>query len=577
MKQEKIIYAGLHCKLKSKAAFIDWCMEKSEDSRALLLGAMIRGNDKEKYFESSKIGGNLVAMNVVWDETRKERLFDTVFKKNLLNGMLETLPSQYEMRIRPALYMNNKEIHIESLLFLVYAIVKNEKCREALMGISQEEKKACYQAYKVSSLVDSVFWTWFLQDEKYMAKLAAGMVELLRREACEKGEYYKLFIDILCSGYRMFRNQVRRSGCLEGEYFMELGKDEDNMVFAASLKMVVLVLAEDLGVPIEEDYDFYTVLQVLKHYEEEFTERWQSVGAGEEGRKIYEKLQKGHPDMTSCHACHFMDETAVHERGMELLLRYFHLNLRMLSGIALTRQDAQVICSLGEEEDMGWREYKQLLTIASLCKYISMLQNFCEENHPAEDDFQRCRLETEKRELYEEREHLQQRVACLEQKAETQNAQLRKCETDRKKLEGQIKDMEEQYAQEREELVSLRDFVFQCGQMGEDSREKEEGETTDWRMEQLCREKMIVIGGHINWQKKMKQYLPGSLFLGPDNMNFDSSVLHHKKYIIFNTDMLKHGLYYKIMSQKKREQKILYVHGNNVNRAMQEITGQIFG
>ena len=126
---------------------------------------------------------------------------------------------------------------------------------------------------------------------------------------------------------------------------------------------------------------------------------------------------------------------------------------------------------------------------------------------------------------------------------------------------------EEKYEKESTELRNLRDYLFHPK---EDRKEKKEDRPDIGRLG-----RSVVIGGHRNWQKKMQQCLPGSQFLTYDNMNFDPTVLRNKKYIIVNTDILKHGLYYKVMNERKKEQKILYVHGNNVERTLREISDQL--
>ena len=103
--------------------------------------------------------------------------------------------------------------------------------------------------------------------------------------------------------------------------------------------------------------------------------------------------------------------------------------------------------------------------------------------------------------------------------------------------------------------------------------EKDKEEDKEVRIGKL--DKSIVIGGHRNWQRKMRRCLPNSQFLESDHMHFDPAVLHNKKYIIVNTDILKHGLYYKIMSERKKGQKILYVHGNNIDRTLRELADQL--
>ena len=73
----------------------------------------------------------------------------------------------------------------------------------------------------------------------------------------------------------------------------------------------------------------------------------------------------------------------------------------------------------------------------------------------------------------------------------------------------------------------------------------------------------------------MSKCLPNSQFLASDYMNFDPAMLHNKEYIIVNTDILKHGIYYKIMNERRKGQKVLYVHGNNVERTLREISSQL--
>ena len=129
----------------------------------------------------------------------------------------------------------------------------------------------------------------------------------------------------------------------------------------------------------------------------------------------------------------------------------------------------------------------------------------------------------------------------------------------------------ERHEKEKEEWASLRSFAYQlrAGQEEElpaHGREKLEG---------LRIEKSLVIGGHSNWQKKMRCHFPNSQFLACDNRNFDPSILRNKRYIIFNTDILKHASYNRIMAERKKGQKILYVHGNNVERCLGELAGQL--
>ena len=169
---------------------------------------------------------------------------------------------------------------------------------------------------------------------------------------------------------------------------------------------------------------------------------------------------------------------------------------------------------------------------------------------------------------------MEERVRYLEQQNKNKENALAEAQRQMERIRRDQQKNEEQRGREKEELVRLREFIFHI-------KEEEDGDGSD-RAESMGKivdlgrlNRSIVIGGHRNWQKKLRRCLPGSQFLASDYMNFDPAVLHNKKYIIVNTDILKHGLYYKIMNERRKGQKILYVHGNNVDRTLREIAKQI--
>lgn len=142
-------------------------------------------------------------------------------------------------------------------------------------------------------------------------------------------------------------------------------------------------------------------------------------------------------------------------------------------------------------------------------------------------------------------------------------------------LEQQIVSMEEGFSREKEELIGLRNFVFKFGQ--NDLEGEQEGEIgIIWQQkERFPEKKILVVGGTENWRKKMRRLLPDSQFYPTDRNNFHPGILRRKKYIVIHTDSLSPGLYHQILSRKTKEQKIVYVHGNNVEMTIRQIQGQI--
>ena len=655
MVQKNIVCEGLKCCVYSKAAFIDWCMESSKESRNMLIQAMMNADGREGFFESSQMG-SVVKKSILWNQEQKEHVFDAIIRRKLLKRGQEELPQLLATAVGPALNMDHEEVQVESILFLAYAIVRNEACREAIREYAEKEGEYCYDAYKTSSYKDSDFLSWFLVDDRLPASMAVGLIERIRLEEeaakdSDTNEHrrYKDLIEILEKGYRNLKNQLKKTEYIDGSMFQKIVQDSNDMVHAASEMMVLLVIAEELEIPVHEDYDFYLGLQILESYEEDLETLPEPEITENGGRRLHRNLQKGHPRMESYYTCYYLDGTET-ERSVPdpgAVFEYFHLNLRMLAGIELEQKDIDYICSLSE--GMKWQEYKQTLLIASLCKYIHSLQQLCEKNDPKEYRYRQRRAEKDRKEFLNKIENLQSRTAYLEQKKRELENCLEQCEKEKEKLKVQIQNTEEKNALERDELISLRNYVFQFTQTGGkgadvvqtesaktgcewigcvqtesaqaesartervrtecaqterartecarterartkwaqkvhlqtvDSQAKayqnhEESHRTEDHAALMKGEKMLIIGGHINWQRKMKQYLPRSQFLSSDNLHFDNSVLHCKRYIIFNTDVLKHGLYYKIIGQRKKEQKILYVHGNNIDKILQDINRQI--
>ncbi|MFR2647382.1 MAG: hypothetical protein ACLTAF_15455, partial [Blautia coccoides] len=145
-----------------------------------------------------------------------------------------------------------------------------------IMEYAEKEGETCYDAYKNSSYKDSDFLSWFLVADRLPASMAVGLIERIRleEEAAEDSDAdehrrYKDFTEILEKGYRNLKNQLKKAEYIDGSMFQKIVQDSNDMVHAASEMMVLLVIAEELEIPVHEDYDFYLGLQILESYEED--------------------------------------------------------------------------------------------------------------------------------------------------------------------------------------------------------------------------------------------------------------------------------------------------------------------
>lgn len=585
MLQRKVVYEGICFEANPKAAFVDDCMNDSAETREALIFSMLKFGEDSWRMNPSVDGKGVLKLE--WTDEEKEKIFDKILKKGLFRKEIEEMPAVDQFHLRPLLEMDHKEIQVESLVYLVYAIVKNARCCEA-MNEYLEKDNSVYESFKNSEYKDSPFLYWFCQKDKLVAKAAIGLILQMRQDK-ENEEKYRSFMEILYRGYKPVKNNIKKLHSFCGENFRDFILWDDDMVLNTARMVVQLVIAEDLNIPIVIDYFFYVVLQMFLVYERSFC-KVDEVEITSESQKYYKKMQKECGQLESYYLYYYQSDNGYDEldekekvsiqngvfaedrqgTALERLFGQYHLNIRMFYGIDLERSEVEKIFELfGEVEQ---QEYEDLLLIATLCKYIDSLHQFCNEKYEQTSGFQKAQMEQELKKLLQRQNELSRKECQLDQrKSELEDMFVEK-ERENEKLKSAMQEMEMRHQKEREELIRLRNFVFQSDAIEScDERLEEEDE----KLKEMKAEKMVIIGGHPGWQQKMKQQFPNSQFIALNSTHFDTSMVKNKKYIVVNTDMLKHGSYYRIMAEKQKEQKVCYVHGSNIERGIRELAMQV--
>lgn len=588
MERDKIIYNGLCCCVNVKAAFVDMCLQTPELSSKLLLRAVAEAKCGDRLFPVGEENNGVMTVRLELDEEKRERIYDAVFEGRLREGAAKKLSEPIET-------MHQKEVRVDAVPYLVCAVVRNERSRGMLEKLTAGCAGDCINAFRQSEYNTARFLHRYLLTERKAAKLAAGL--LLRLKTEEGGETYRQAMDMIYAGYRPVKNVIKKLDCLKGEQYRDSLAREQTMELELSRMVVQMVIAEDLSVPIVHDYDFCQAVCMLKSFEDDCRS-----GPGEErdmseGKRIYRRFLREHWNPGTYYVSAFLEgdseDSAENEelwRRMESLFCQFGIKTAALAGLCLEKWEAEMLCAIFGEKD--WERYKELLLVATLCKYIQQIEAMYENDIPEEIQYRRACEENTVKRLEGEKKRLEQRICELERQRMDRECELSEAMRQMERLEREASKKEEACERERERLRKLRSLpdssplapAGACvtgypggdtdGSMnGERSGQGKEAGEEAFRMEGLDRS--IVIGGHRNWQKKMRQCLPDSQFLESDHMHFDPAMLRNKKYIIVNTDILKHGLYYKIMSERKKGQKILYVHGNNVSRTLREIADQL--
>lgn len=176
--------------------------------------------------------------------------------------------------------------------------------------------------------------------------------------------------------------------------------------------------------------------------------------------------------------------------------------------------------------------------------------------------------------MFVELEKIQQELkttqALLKNKDTTikeQQEYIKKLERENARLQNEI----EEYSQHKTELATLREFLFNMDK-------QEQYSTTLPDYSKLNNIKGVIIGGHENWQRRMKELLPSFKFIHPDTLNFDVSIFDNVSIVFFYTNYLNHAIYYKAINEaRKRDINIAYIAANtNENIVLNQIYKSVF-
>ncbi|BAO04852.1 uncharacterized protein CBO05P1_133 [Clostridium botulinum B str. Osaka05] len=140
----------------------------------------------------------------------------------------------------------------------------------------------------------------------------------------------------------------------------------------------------------------------------------------------------------------------------------------------------------------------------------------------------------------------------LQDENERLKLELEKLEKENKQLKQELNEKENY----KSEVVPLREFIF-----GLDNVEDFKEQQIDYN--KLLSLNAVIIGGHPQWQNKIKEYLPNCRFIAPDMLNFDTNILNNVDIVFIYTNYLNHAMYYKVIDIiRERGLRLEYLKSN---------------
>lgn len=171
-------------------------------------------------------------------------------------------------------------------------------------------------------------------------------------------------------------------------------------------------------------------------------------------------------------------------------------------------------------------------------------------------------------ELKKKKMELNTEHAKYEELKNSENNYIKSLQDENKVLNKKIQQLQDQISQmnsDSNEVIALRNFIFTLEQESFESNVTELSYS-----EELNKLNGVIIGGHPNWQNKMKEVLTWT-YISPD-ISINEDLIKNADVVIFNVSYLSHSLYYKAIDIiKENNIRMSYIKSTNIRYAISEI------
>ncbi|SDA77841.1 hypothetical protein SAMN02910275_02850 [Butyrivibrio sp. INlla18] len=419
------------------------------------------------------------------------------------------------------------------------------------------------------------------------SRMLHAMIEIMRSENSEN--IYHTFIDLFNEGFPQIKKVLKRSKHIDSDTLRDIvtkDLDDDSIPFLNKVCSVAitLALADHNELPIRYDYDILTMLDLLKNYNFEFESEENSIKnhtnstikkTSEESKAFLDKFKCEYGTTSSATELYMpsstFDITFAPQSNMVLQLMLRHgISPRKLATYKLDESEINDI--LGLMSTWNKRNYWYALNISSLCKYINDLEKNIISLFENSSNIERHSYEKEKESLLIEKNRIEKEKLFIQNSIHNLESEIISLNQEIAHLRLEKENLSKQHETEIKDLSALRNYVYLMSKKDSDNTYSNslDIDFNDW-----LGQKVVVIGGHDSWQSKIKKEFPNWTYLSSANKTFPANAIKDKDYIICNTEVLSHAAYYKLVSAKEKNQKLLFVRSNNLDLVMNELSVQL--
>lgn len=590
-KTGRFLYDGIQVVLNGKAAFMEQIMRIEPVLEDILKKLVDNEALMEKLCRIKTKAKKGTFMHFELTEADLELMYDTLYAKNFAKVM-ESGDGVQKLYVTP-LRSNKITYEIDATCYVLYAIVMNEACREKLYECTPNRGE--FYQYWENSVYN------YFENEQYLPveyiwdfRLLVGMIEKMREEEY-RGETYQLLMRIIYAGNHNWKRQLKGESFISGtqmkEYMAEQLKRNDNILMVRCHTMMLLAMADDMGISIRWDYEWMVQMQFFDEFQKKKTQTNDSFSDSsletlkekENSHKVdFVDFLKKFEEKHASH-CSLMDiaMNPTEDDIGHLLINLMHLyqmHPRKFAFHALAEEECEEI--FDQCENWNQKKYRYMVMIANLCKYIQDMEEkylyVCREIEELET-LKIIREENTSEKIQNERMKLQYEKDISRINAEKKQLTdiISGQEVQISKLKRLLEQTETKLQEDTQELGALRSYVYLMSEQEETfEQEPQENELNRW-IDFLKEKKVLVIGGHVNWQNKLKELFPKWQFVTAKQGTLVGNVIKGRDVIVCNTMVLDHGCYYKVVAELDRRQQLCYVHSNNIEKCLGEIVAQM--
>lgn len=227
-------------------------------------------------------------------------------------------------------------------------------------------------------------------------------------------------------------------------------------------------------------------------------------------------------------------------------------------------------CSDSElEMEFDYKYIIPALHIKAMCKAYKKVKEMYFTNNKETMYIEMGALKKEVNQLKSEVSTLEERSKQLTQSESARNMALLQKNNQLQKEINQLNELLIQTRSNTKEIVALREYVFN---LSKETLYESLDTANDADLSVLGSVKGMIVGGHDNWQNKIKEYIPSWKMIKAGVNTLDIEVVQNCDVVIFNTGYLNHSLYYKIIDMiRNKKIRIGYVSNTNIQKTLNEL------